>query len=84
MIFHSTELFRFRHRAYKNLVPTNNLDPASRGEILRALATFTRAVVMVSYDLGAFTALNPKIVLILPEDHVHSSNSGCEEFISLS
>jgi 3-oxoacyl-[acyl-carrier protein] reductase len=33
--------------------PTNNLDPASREEILRALSTFTGAVVLVSHDVGA-------------------------------
>jgi ATPase subunit of ABC transporter with duplicated ATPase domains len=52
--------------------PTNNLDPASRAEILDALAHFTGAVVLVSHDEGAVQALNPERVLILPdgvEDH---------------
>ncbi|WP_213814773.1 ABC-F family ATP-binding cassette domain-containing protein [Glaciihabitans sp. dw_435] len=52
--------------------PTNNLDPASREEILGALATYTGAVVLVSHDEGAVEALNPDRVLILPdgvEDH---------------
>ena len=52
--------------------PTNNLDPASRKEILNALASFTGAVVLVSHDEGAVLALNPERVLILPdgiEDH---------------
>lgn len=52
--------------------PTNNLDPASRTEILNALASFTGAVVLVSHDEGAVLALNPERVLILPdgtEDH---------------
>lgn len=52
--------------------PTNNLDPASRKEILGALASFTGAVVLVSHDEGAVVALNPDRVLILPdgiEDH---------------
>lgn len=52
--------------------PTNNLDPASREEILRALAGFTGAVVLVSHDVGAVEALNPERVLVLPdgvEDH---------------
>ncbi|WP_424945195.1 ribosomal protection-like ABC-F family protein [Canibacter zhoujuaniae] len=47
--------------------PTNNLDPASREEILNALATFTGAVVLVSHDPGAVAALNPERVLIMPE-----------------
>jgi ATPase subunit of ABC transporter with duplicated ATPase domains len=52
--------------------PTNNLDPASRAEILDALANFTGAVVLVSHDPGAVEALNPERVLIMPdgtEDH---------------
>ncbi|TQL48042.1 ATPase subunit of ABC transporter with duplicated ATPase domains [Homoserinimonas aerilata] len=52
--------------------PTNNLDPASRIEILDALANYAGAVVLVSHDEGAVEALNPERVLILPdgvEDH---------------
>jgi ATPase subunit of ABC transporter with duplicated ATPase domains len=52
--------------------PTNNLDPASRLEILDALASYSGAVVLVSHDEGAVEALNPERVLILPdgtEDH---------------
>lgn len=47
--------------------PTNNLDPASREEILDALAHFSGAVVLVSHDHGAVEALNPERVLIMPE-----------------
>lgn len=47
--------------------PTNNLDPASREEILDALAHFSGAVVLVSHDQGAVEALNPERVLIMPE-----------------
>lgn len=56
--------------------PTNNLDPASREEILSALAHFEGAVVLVSHDEGAVTALNPERVLIMPdgvEDHWNES-----------
>jgi ATPase subunit of ABC transporter with duplicated ATPase domains len=52
--------------------PTNNLDPASRDEILDALAHYEGSVVLVSHDEGAVEALNPERVLILPdgvEDH---------------
>jgi len=64
--------------------PTNNLDPASRLEILNASATFTVAVVLVSHDVGAVTALNPQIVLILPDGDEDRWKTGYEELISLS
>ncbi|MFS2241538.1 MULTISPECIES: ABC-F family ATP-binding cassette domain-containing protein [unclassified Microbacterium] len=47
--------------------PTNNLDPASREEILGALAHYEGAVVLVSHDPGAVASLNPERVLILPD-----------------
>ncbi|WP_029145064.1 ABC-F family ATP-binding cassette domain-containing protein [Microbacterium luticocti] len=47
--------------------PTNNLDPASRDEILDALAHYEGSVVLVSHDEGAVQALNPERVLILPD-----------------
>ena len=64
--------------------PTNNLDPASREEILRALSTFTGAVVLVSHDVGAVMALNPERVLILPDGDEDHWNDGYAELISLS
>ncbi len=47
--------------------PTNNLDPASRAEVLAALASFAGAVVLVTHDEGAVTALDPDKVLLLPD-----------------
>jgi len=47
--------------------PTNNLDPASRQEVLSALASYAGAVVLVSHDPGAVEALGPERVLILPD-----------------
>jgi ATPase subunit of ABC transporter with duplicated ATPase domains len=64
--------------------PTNNLDPASREEILRALSTFTGAVVLVSHDVGAVLALNPERVLILPDGDEDHWNEGYAELIALS
>ena len=64
--------------------PTNNLDPASREEILRALSTFTGAVVLVSHDVGAVLALNPERVLILPDGVEDHWNQGYADLIALS
>ena len=54
--------------------PTNNLDPASREEILGALASFKGAVVLVTHDEGAVDALQPERILLLPD--------GVEDFYS--
>jgi ATPase subunit of ABC transporter with duplicated ATPase domains len=47
--------------------PTNNLDPASRAEVLSALASFHGAVILVTHDEGAVTALDPDKILLLPD-----------------
>ncbi|CAB4682493.1 MAG: ATP-binding cassette domain-containing protein [Actinobacteria bacterium] len=47
--------------------PTNNLDPASRDEILAALAEYQGAVILVSHDEGAVQALKPERVILLPD-----------------
>ncbi|MCX2730642.1 ABC-F family ATP-binding cassette domain-containing protein [Saccharopolyspora sp. NFXS83] len=47
--------------------PTNNLDPASRAEILRAIATYRGSIVLVTHDDGAVEALRPERVLLLPD-----------------
>ncbi len=47
--------------------PTNNLDPASREEILKAIARYEGAIVLVTHDEGAVKALNPERVLLLPD-----------------
>jgi ATPase subunit of ABC transporter with duplicated ATPase domains len=52
--------------------PTNNLDPASREQVLDALRRYRGAVVLVSHDPGAVSALAPERVILLPdgaEDH---------------
>ncbi len=47
--------------------PTNNLDPASRAEVLRALASYRGAIVLVTHDPGAVEALAPERVLLMPD-----------------
>lgn len=64
--------------------PTNNLDPASRAEILDALAHYEGAVVLVSHDPGAVEALNPERVLILPDGVEDHWNKDYAELIALA
>jgi ATPase subunit of ABC transporter with duplicated ATPase domains len=64
--------------------PTNNLDPASRLEILNALASFSGAVVLVSHDVGAVDALNPERVLVMPDGQEDLWNEGYRDLIVLS
>jgi len=47
--------------------PTNNLDPVSREQVLDALRTYSGAIVLVTHDEGAVTALNPEKVILLPD-----------------
>lgn len=47
--------------------PTNNLDPASRQEILKAIAKYEGAIVLVTHDEGAVKALQPERVLLMPD-----------------
>src|SRR6187551_1485855 len=47
--------------------PTNNLDPASREEILGALRSYAGAVVLVTHDEGAVEALSPERLILLPD-----------------
>ena len=47
--------------------PTNTLDPASREEVLAAIRGYEGAIILVTHDEGAVTALEPDRVLILPD-----------------
>lgn len=47
--------------------PTNNLDPASREQVLDAIARFPGAIVLVTHDPGAVTALKPDRAILLPD-----------------
>ncbi|MGO2659840.1 ABC-F family ATP-binding cassette domain-containing protein [Mycetocola reblochoni] len=64
--------------------PTNNLDPASREEILDALAHYEGSVVLVSHDEGAVEALNPERVLIMPDGVEDHWNKDYADLISLA
>ena len=64
--------------------PTNNLDPASREEILDALAHYAGAVVLVSHDEGAVEALNPERVLLLPDGTEDFWNRDYADLVSLA
>ncbi|MGL5406125.1 MAG: ribosomal protection-like ABC-F family protein [Propionibacteriaceae bacterium] len=47
--------------------PTNNLDPASREEVLGAIHSYKGAIILVTHDEGAVAALEPDRVLLLPD-----------------
>lgn len=64
--------------------PTNNLDPASRAEVLAALRDYPGAVVLVTHDEGAVTALEPDRVLLLPDGVEDLWNPEYLELVSLA
>jgi ATPase subunit of ABC transporter with duplicated ATPase domains len=47
--------------------PTNNLDPLSRQQVLDAIARYPGAIVLVTHDPGAVTALKPDRAILLPD-----------------
>ena len=63
---------------------TNNLDLASRKEILNALKVYKGAIVMVSHDEGAVEALNPERVLLLPDAVEDLWSKEYQDLISLA
>ncbi|MEN3535995.1 ABC-F family ATP-binding cassette domain-containing protein [Microbispora sp. ZYX-F-249] len=64
--------------------PTNNLDPASRDEVLAAVASYRGAVVMVTHDEAAVEALRPDRVLLLPDGVEDMWNAGYAGLVSLA
>jgi ATPase subunit of ABC transporter with duplicated ATPase domains len=64
--------------------PTNNLDPASREEVLSALASYQGAVVLVTHDEGAVRALEPEKVLLLPDGVEDQWSDALADLIALA
>jgi ATPase subunit of ABC transporter with duplicated ATPase domains len=64
--------------------PTNNLDPASREEILGALRTFSGAVILVTHDEGAVEALEPERLILLPDGVEDLWNADYADLVALA
>ena len=64
--------------------PTNNLDPASREEVLDAIRTYQGAIVLVTHDEGAVTALEPDRVLLLPDGVEDLWNAEYADLVALA
>jgi ATPase subunit of ABC transporter with duplicated ATPase domains len=64
--------------------PTNNLDPASREEILAALAGYKGAIVLVTHDEGAVDALSPERVIVLPEGTEDTWSADFADLVALA
>ena len=64
--------------------PTNNLDPASREEVLAAIRSYQGAIILVTHDEGAVTALEPDRVLILPDGVEDLWNDGYADLVALA
>ncbi|HEX7188526.1 MAG TPA: ABC-F family ATP-binding cassette domain-containing protein [Actinomycetes bacterium] len=64
--------------------PTNNLDPASRQEILGALRTYKGAVVLVTHDEGAVDALSPERLILLPDGVEDLWNADYADLVALA
>lgn len=62
--------------------PTNNLDPASRDEILKAIAKYQGAIVLVTHDEGAVRALEPERVLLMPDGDEDLWNDSYYELVA--
>jgi len=64
--------------------PTNNLDPASRAEVLVALARYQGAVVLVTHDEDAVESLRPERVLLLPDGVEDAWRGELADLVALS
>ena len=64
--------------------PTNNLDPVSREQVLDALRTYAGAIVLVTHDEGAVTALAPEKVILLPDGIEDNWSDDLADLIALA
>jgi ATPase subunit of ABC transporter with duplicated ATPase domains len=64
--------------------PTNNLDPASRDQVLDAIARFPGAIVLVTHDPGAVTALKPDRAILLPDGVEDAWSDGLLDLVELA
>lgn len=64
--------------------PTNNLDPASREEILSAIRRYEGAIILVTHDEGAVSALDPDRVLLLPDGDEDLWNESYLDLVTLA
>jgi len=64
--------------------PTNNLDAASREQVLRALSGYRGAIVLVTHDEAAVSALAPEKVLLLPDGVEDSWSEQLADLVELA
>ncbi|MBT8226493.1 MAG: ABC-F family ATP-binding cassette domain-containing protein [Dactylosporangium sp.] len=64
--------------------PTNNLDPVSRERVLDAIAQYPGAIVLVTHDPGAVTALKPDRAILLPDGDEDAWSDDLLELVELA
>lgn len=64
--------------------PTNNLDPLSREQVLDAIARYSGAIVLVTHDPGAVTALKPDRAILLPDGDEDAWSDDLLELVELA
>jgi ATPase subunit of ABC transporter with duplicated ATPase domains len=64
--------------------PTNNLDPVSREQVLDAIARFPGAIVLVTHDPGAVSALKPDRAILLPDGAEDAWSDDLLELVELA
>jgi ATPase subunit of ABC transporter with duplicated ATPase domains len=64
--------------------PTNNLDPMSREQVLDAIARYPGAIVLVTHDPGAVTALKPDRAILLPDGDEDAWSDDLLELVELA